>query len=181
MYVKESDETVVGKEKPIEWILITTHEVSTLQEALQIIQFYRWRWLIEQLFRLLKSEGLDIEKCELRKYNALVKFAILGLIAAGNILKLVQARNGKTQQKAEQLFSNQEIEIIEKLNPTLEGNTEKQKNPHPKKSLAFAAWVIARIGGWKGYQKQRPPGPINFLNGLTIFYNIVKGVNLYDP
>ena len=33
---------------------------------------------------------------------------------------------------------------------TLEGATERQKNPHPPDSLAFAAWVGARLGGQAG-------------------------------
>jgi hypothetical protein len=36
-----------------------------------------------------------------------------------------------------------------KINPKLEGKTALLKNPHPPHSLAFAAWVIARLGGWK--------------------------------
>jgi hypothetical protein len=66
-------------------------------------------------------------------------------------------------------FSEQEVELIQKLNPSLEGNTEKQKNPHPKKSLAFATWVIAPLGGWKGYKSHRPSGIKTISRGLLIF------------
>src|SRR4051812_8249485 len=31
-------------------------------------------------------------------------------------------------------------------------------NPHPTDSLAWAAWIIARLGGWNGYASSRPPG-----------------------
>ncbi|MEG3147984.1 hypothetical protein U1839_25320, partial [Sphingomonas sp. RT2P30] len=44
-----------------------------------------------------------------------------------------------------------------------EGKTERQKNPHPKGSLAYAAWVCARLGGWTGYYGK--PGPAVMLNG----------------
>ncbi|MEG3144607.1 hypothetical protein U1839_08060, partial [Sphingomonas sp. RT2P30] len=44
-----------------------------------------------------------------------------------------------------------------------EGKTERQKNPHPKGSLAYAAWVCARLGGWTGYYGK--PGPVVMLNG----------------
>ena len=49
---------------------------------------------------------------------------------------------------------------LEQLNPKLEGNTKKQKNPYPPSSMAYAAWVVARLGGWSGYASQRPAGPI---------------------
>ena len=51
----------------------------------------------------------------------------------------------------------------------MEGKTEKQKNPHPPQTLSWASWVIARLGGWKGYASESPPGPITMLRGLTKF------------
>jgi hypothetical protein len=42
---------------------------------------------------------------------------------------------------------------------TLEGKTAKQKNPHQKCSLAWLAWIVARLGGWSGYQRYGPAGP----------------------
>lgn len=173
--VKEQPISVVGHEQPIEWILFTTHAVHSAEDALKIVQIYRWRWVIEQLFRSLKSEGLDIEKSEVRSYHALTKLAILGLIACGNIMALVQARNGTTTQEATQVFDKHEITVLESLRKSLEGKTDKQKNPHPAGSLAYAAWVIARLGGWKGLPSQRPPGPITFKNGLIEFYHICNG------
>jgi hypothetical protein len=157
---------------------MTSHEVQTWEQATQIIQFYRWRWVIEQIFRTLKSEGLDIETCELREYDALAKFAILGLVAATNILQLVQARGGKTHQKIQDVFDELESQTIQELSKTLEGKTVKQQNPYSVESLAYAAWVIARLGGWTGYASERPPGPLTFREGLIRFHNIVIGVKL---
>jgi hypothetical protein len=41
--------------------------------------------------------------------------------------------------------------VLERVSHSLEGKTQEQKNPHPKGTLAFAAWVFARLGGWTGY------------------------------
>ncbi|MGL4962523.1 MAG: hypothetical protein ACRC67_14925, partial [Inquilinus sp.] len=41
--------------------------------------------------------------------------------------------------------------LLEACCAQLEGKTQRQKNPHPKGSLAYAAWVCARLGGWTGY------------------------------
>ncbi|MGP9814673.1 transposase, partial [Rhodopseudomonas sp. NSM] len=46
---------------PVHWRLLTTHEVTTLAQALLITGFYRQRWTIEQVFRLMKTKGFDIE------------------------------------------------------------------------------------------------------------------------
>ena len=64
--------------------------------------------------------------------------------------------------------SQHEIKLIALLNHKMQGKTSRQKNPHPPGSLASAAWVIAKLGGWHEYEA-KPPGPITFYNGLTRF------------
>lgn len=176
--VKELDATVVGQEKPVHWRILTSHPVQTPEQAKTIVQWYRWRWVIEQVFRTLKTEGLNIEKSEVESYEGLVNLATLALLAAVQVLQLVQARDGQTNQEAATVFSNKELECLEALNQKLEGKTEKTKNPYPITSLAFVTWIIARLGGWKGYKKSRPPGPITMLRGIVRFYDILEGYYL---
>jgi len=177
--VKESPDTVVNNEKPIHWILITSHPIQSKEEALHFIQCYCWRWVIEQVFRTLKSEGIDLENSELENKQAIENQTVLALIAAVQILQLVQARDGETKQKIQEVFTEQEVDCLKELNTKLEGKTQKQKNPHKPTSLAFACWVIARLGGWKGYKSRaRPPGPITMKKGLIRFYNIIEGYYL---
>ena len=177
--VKECPTTVVGNEAPVHWRLLTSHTVDTIEQARAIIQWYQWRWTIEQVFRTLKSKGLRIESSEVQTYEGLINLSTAALLAAVQVLQLVQARDGQTQQELKDVFTDQEIECLSQLNQKLEGNTEKSKNPHPPSSLAFAAWIIARLGGWKGYKKKaRPPGPITMLSGIIRFYDILEGYYL---
>src|SRR5271166_3394476 len=74
------------------------------------------------------------------------------------------------------LFSAPEIETLAALSPSLEGNTERQRNPHLFPSLAAASWVIARLGGWNCYYK--PPGPITMRRGMEQFDAIHRGRQL---
>ena len=136
------------------------------------------RWLIEQLFRTLKSEGLEIEASQLEKGSALKKLAIMALQVALKIMQLVQERDGKAGVDAGVVFGNNEIELLEKVCKRYEGKTKKQKNPYQKKSLAWAAWTIARIGGWKGYQSESPPGPVTMKRGLQDFHIMMIGWGL---
>jgi IS4 transposase len=79
-------------EEPIVWRLLTTHKATTLAEAAWIIELYRRRWIIEQLFRTLKSQGLDLEDSLLSDGEALERLAATALIAAANVMQLVQGR-----------------------------------------------------------------------------------------
>ena len=72
-------------------------------------------------------------------------------------------------------FSEEEIECIEMHCSNLEGKTQKQKNPYPKSSLRYATWVIARLGGWKGYTSERKSGITTLWIGIEKFYNIFIG------
>lgn len=93
-------------------------------------------------------------------------------------MQLTQARNGESAEPASVAFDGSEVEALAALDAGLEGKTAKQKNPHAKHSLAWASWIIARLGGWDGYPSSKPPGPITFKHGLDYFRAIAKGWSL---
>lgn len=75
-------------QEPILWRLLTTHEVLSFEKALQIIQWYCWRWRIEQLFATLKLAGLDIESTQLESPDAIKKLTVLALSVAVRTLQM---------------------------------------------------------------------------------------------
>lgn len=162
-------------EEPILWRLLTTHPVADAAAAWRIVGWYRQRWTIEQLFRTMKQQGLQLEDSQLDTAERLIKLTAIAASAACAIMQLVQARDGRSQQSAQIAFSPHEIEALEALLPDLEGSTAAQKNPHPPRSLAWAAWIIAKLGGWDGYPSSRPPGPITFKHGLDYFRPFAAG------
>jgi hypothetical protein len=156
----------------VHWLLLTTHKVASAADAWQIVEWYKLRWTIEQLFRSMKSRGLQIEDSQLHSAARLEKLVVIAAKAAAIIIQLVQARAGPETLPACFAFSVDEIDLIKALNKSLQGKTELQKNPHPPETLPGAAWVIAKLGGWTGYASHRPPGPITFHNGLARFHTL---------
>ena len=67
--------------EPVHWRLLTTHEVTTLEQARQIVARYRMRWIIEQVFRSMKADCLRIEDSQLETAACFTKLAMIGLIA----------------------------------------------------------------------------------------------------
>lgn len=159
--------------EPLHWRLLTTHDVADAEKAWEIVAWYQARWTIEQLFRVTKSQGLQLEDSQLASADRLVKLTATAIKAACIDIQLVQERDGKHQLPASTVFTEPEIETLEALVPTLEGKTERQKNPHPARGLARASWVVARLGGWNCYYK--PPGPITFRRGMEQFHAIHCG------
>lgn len=168
-------------EAPIHWRLLTTHDVEAVEQALTAIGWYRQRWHIEQLFRTVKRQGLDIEESVVAEGEALEKLAVIALVAACQTMQLVLARaSPDTRQPASQVFDDRELQVLAALQARLQGHTVKQQNPHPPRSLAWAGWSIARLGGWTGYDSDKSTGPITMRDGLEQFRAIVQGYFLYE-
>ncbi len=160
---------------PAHWRLVTTHRIESFEQARWLTGLYRKRWVIEQLFRTIKTQGFDIERVSLAEMP-FEKLAASALVAGVSCLQLVQDRDGLAKRPLEDVFEREDQPALEAVSTQLEGKTEKQKNPHPKGSLAFAAWVCARLGGWTGYYGK--PGPVVMLRGLYQFRAIQHGWSL---
>ena len=159
--------------EPVHWRLLTTHAVEDPAKAWLVVAWYQARWTVEQLFRVTKKQGLGLEGSQIATAERLVKLTAIALKAACLDMMLVQERDGKYGLPASVSFAEPEVDTIEALSPTLEGKTERQKNPHPARSLARASWVMARLGGWNCYYS--PPGPITMRRGVERFHAIHEG------
>jgi hypothetical protein len=162
--------------KPIHWRLLTTHPVTNVVETRKIVDLYRMRWVVEEYFHTLKTGGFDIEDADISDPQAMIRFVSAVAVAAISVMQLVKARDGATGQNLLETFEPADQPILEAISIKLQGKTERQKNPHPKGSLAFAAWVIARLGGWDGYYGK--PGPKTMRLGLEAFQRIKFGTTL---
>ena len=166
-------------EKPVLWRLYTTHAVATLDDARMVVELYRRRWSVEQVFRTLKTQGVALEQSLIAEGAALENLAAASLVAAVKVMQCVQARGeaGSTIS-ALRVFTRNDLPILKALVRRLEGRTLKQKNRQPPETLAWATWVIARLGGWTGYDRERPPGPITMLEGFARYTAIAEGFTL---
>jgi len=159
----------------LHWRLMTTLPGTDGAAAADVVRLYRLRWRIEQSFRMLKSDGLKIEEAQTFDPHRLFNLAALAMGAAVRIIQLVDARDG-SNRLAGDVASDAEIAAATALSPTLEGKTERQRNPHPKDSLAWLSWIVARLGGWNCYYK--PPGPKTLRQGWDRFAAIAEGFAL---
>lgn len=166
--------------EPVQWRLLTTHEVADAEAVWQIVDWYKMRWIIEQFWRLLKLQGLRLEDSQIEAADRLSKLAAVAARAAIVTLQLLQARDGPVVEPATIAFNEEEIAVLKALNSELEGTTMLQKNPHPSRSMRWATWIIAKLGGWDGYPSSKPPGPITFKHGLQEFHATLRGWNLQN-
>ena len=161
--------------KPLLWRLITTLPAGNLAEAMEAVRLYRLRWRIEQLFRTLKKDGLDLEATQLEEASRIMKLAALGIIASCRIMQLVDARDGGSRPATDAIPPEQ-IELAAAISDSLEGATQRQKNPWEKGSLSWLAWIAARLGGWNCYYGK--PGPKTMAHGWKRLQAMLEGAAL---
>jgi Transposase DDE domain len=162
--------------KLIHWRLLTTHVVTSLADAQRIVGLYRMRWVVEEYFHTIKTAGFNIEQADIAEPEVMIRLVAAIAVAAVTVMQLVKGRDGTTNQSLLEAFEPDDQPILEAISARLEGKTVRQKNPHPNGSLAFAAWVIARLGGWTGYYDK--PGPKTMRRGLDDFQRIKYGTTL---
>jgi hypothetical protein len=161
--------------KPLLWRIVTTLPTAKPHEVDRIVRIYRLRWRIEQLFRTMKSDGLRLEDSQLEAAHRLFKVSALALVAAARIIMLVDARDGGPRP-ATDVIAPELIEPVAAIGRSLEGKTPRQRNNHAKGSLAWLAWVVARLGGWNCYYK--PPGPKTMADGWRRLAAMLEGFTL---
>lgn len=147
----------------IEWNLLTDIKAESLKEAESVISNYKARWNIEQVFRITKKQGFQLEDSQLETAHALENLIAMVFIAAVRILQMVKSRKDENRPGLD-LFDKNEMTLLAKINRGMEGKADKSKNKYKPGSLAFAIWVIARLGNWKP-QDRDPAGPITLLKG----------------
>jgi Transposase DDE domain len=181
-YVDLREEDPPDGVTPLHWRLLSSRPVETVADALDAARRYAMRWRIEDVFRVMKRKGFDIEALRIADAAPRDRLILACLVAATIVLQMTGARDGMAAPGATTLrpltdaFDPEDRPLLEAVSRDLEGRTARQKNPHPPGSLAFAAWVCARLGGWTGYYGK--PGPIVILAGWTRFQSIKLGAYL---
>lgn len=180
LYIIEAKEIDATVENPICWRLLTTLKVDDLETALNCITWYTCRWIIEEVFRILKKEGFNIEASELTYVKSIRKLSLLMMETIVKLFLMQIAYNCHEQEiESSSCFSEDEIKCLEYQIIALEGKTEKLKNPYLDKDLKRYVWAIARLGGWKGYLSERKPGITTFWIGIQKFTSIMQGWQLF--
>lgn len=160
---------------PLLWRLLTTYAVTSAARANEVVQLYRLRWRIEQVFRALKSDGLALNDSQVIDAERMFNLAAIGLAGAIRTIQLVDARHGSPRPATDVIDATFAV-ALERLSKKLEGKTQRQKNPHPSDGLAFVAWIAARLGGWNCYYK--PPGPKTMRDGWSRLAATLEGYAL---
>lgn len=161
-YVRAFDPT----DPDLEWILITSLKVNSIEDALLVVQIYEQRWIIEEYHKCLKT-GCRIEDAQLKTGKRLLRLlGILGVIAA-KILHLRDLSRQQPDRPAEELITKEVVEIV-KSRYKLVGVI----------SLSELWKRIAMMGGFLGRKSDGTPGWQTIWKGWLRIQDILAGMAL---
>jgi hypothetical protein len=153
--------------EPLEWILVTSVAVNTAEDAWQRVTWYKWRWLIEDFHKVLKTGCLLEDRC-LQTVEAMCNLLAILTPTAMRLLWLRQTAQTAPDTPASQVISQEVIQVVLHL------------DKRPKATLtAKDLWhTIARFGGYLDRKSDPPPGWQTLWKGWIYIQTVLEGVHL---
>ena len=147
-------------------------EISSGEQAEEIIGWYARRWTIEELHRILKT-GCKIEERQLDSFEKLSLVLVLDLIVASNILGLTKAARTQPEQPATEWLEPDQCQAlycyIHRTNDL----------PPEPLSLKDAVNWIARLGGLLNLKGDGFPGAQVLWQGLRRLDDITEVFRIF--
>jgi len=109
VHVKE--DTPPSGDEAIEWFLLTTRSLQSVDEALNCVKWYCLRWRIEDWHRVLKS-GCKAEDLANKTAERLKRAVAIKLVIAWRIMLMTLLGRDLPELPAEVLFSDLEIKVL---------------------------------------------------------------------
>jgi hypothetical protein len=150
--------------EPVGWLLLTSIDVITAEDALNIVQWYLCRWDIEIYFKVLKS-GCAIEKMQLKQEPQVENGLCIYMIIAWRILYLTMLGRNCPDLPADAVFSDFEWKAV----CMFKSKSEAPSSP-PKLNEMIA--MIASLGGFLGRKSDGDPGVKTMWVGLQRMHDM---------
>jgi hypothetical protein len=153
------------RKNALEWILFTTVAVTDAVSALERIEWYRLRWVVEEYHKALKT-GCAMEQRQLRSAQGLL--ALLGLLAmvAVRLLQLRTVARSVPDTPASRVVEPELLETLVRL---------RGRSANPMTVDQF--WrAVAGLGGFLGRRGDGNPGWQTLWRGWQRLQDLCWGV-----
>lgn len=171
IYIKEAG-VAENIDNPIEWRLITTMPINSLEDAKEYVQWYASRWLIERFHFTLKS-GCKVEDLQLEEADRIERAISLYTIIAWRIMFITYSARispntlctkilNTDEWKALYCFVNKCIVL-----PTAPPTTKEAVN------------LLAKLGGFLGRKSDKDPGMKVIWRGLRRLRDITETYKIF--
>jgi hypothetical protein len=167
IYAHEVDYDPAEVKKPISWMLLTTVETSTTEQALERLAWYARRWGIEVFHRILKS-GCRIEDRQLGTADRIEACLAFDMVIAWRIQWLTVQGKETPDIACDAILAEEEWKALYAYH-------YKRPPPENPPTLREAIRMIAKLGGFLGRKGDGDPGPMVLWRGLMRLPDLAAG------
>jgi hypothetical protein len=158
--------------KPLEWFLLTTCTINSIDDAQACLSWYCLRWRIEDWHRVLKT-GCRIEDLAHHSAERLERAIAINLVIAWRIMLMTLLGRACPELPAEVLLSEIEVTVLNAF--------AKQNSINSPANLGDAVRLLARLGGYLGRNNDPPPGHQLMWQGYAVLQILCLGFSLRPP
>lgn len=151
----------------IEWMLLTSISVNSIEDALEKLRWYRHRWQIEVFHKILQH-GCAVEHCRLQTQDRLNRYITLMSIVAWRLFWMTHLQRTEPTACATRILTETEIQTLIAL------ENQAINDALPALSVAQAVMAIAKLGGFLGRKGDGEPGPTVLWRGWTVLQNAAR-------
>jgi hypothetical protein len=173
VYAVEAGTQPNEKEK-LEWMLLTTLEVKSIEDALRVIDYYKQRWGIERFHKVLKS-GCRIEDRQLGEARSLEACLAIDAMVAWRIYFACHLAREVPDAPCTILFEEEEWKAATAF--AKRQRTAASQVP----TLQEMIHIVAGLGGWLGRKGDGPPGTQVLWRGFERLDVITDAWNAFGP
>jgi len=169
--VQAREQRAPADAEPVEWMLLTTMEVSNFDHACEKLDWYVQRWMIEVFHRTLKS-GCRIEHRQLGNVHRLANCLAIDMMVAARIMHLTWLGRTCPDLPCTVYFEDDQWKAL---------SCFVSRKPTPQKKVPAIREVIgwiAKLGGHLGRNSGRPPGTQVLWEGLQRADDIIETVKI---
>jgi len=149
------------------WRLLTNLEITSLAEAVELIEWYRARWEIEIFFNVLKN-GCRVEAMQLASMKRIERALAMFMVVSWRIAHLMRLGRTCPDLPAELFFDADEIKAAYVLT--------KKPPPTTPPRLNEVVRRVAMLGGFIGRKGDGEPGVKTIWLGLQRVMDCVAGL-----
>lgn len=167
---------IAKEEKPpqgstaVVWRLLSNRTVQNLDQASELIDWYRKRWQIETLFNIFKT-GCKIEERQFSTIAKLERLSLLYLLISYRILLITMLSRVAPKESCELLFNQDEWHTAYKIR-------YKKKPPQQPISLKEMVSIVSGFGGHLGRNSDGDAGAKTIWQGLLLLHSYVLSANI---
>ena len=170
-FVQATEANCPAGQTPLEWLLGTTLCVESLEQAMQGLEWYSRRWMIERFHYVLKS-GCGVERRALATVERMERLLTVYSLIAWELLRLTHEARRTPEASCEPVLKRVQWQVLHLATQT--------RTPLPTRAptLSQAIRALAQLGGFLGRRHDGQPGVKTLWRGWRRLTDLVTGYNL---